>query len=159
MEITDLHLNAVPVVKAGMLIRKPAPEVYEAFIDPAITSQFWFSKGSARLDADQPVRWDWEWYGVSATVRVVALDPNRYISIEWPGQNGQATVEWRFTPMQNDTTYVQITNMGFTGDGDQVVAEALDSMGGFSFLLAGCKAFLEHGIRLNLVPDHVPPGM
>jgi hypothetical protein len=29
-------------------------------------------------------------------------------------------------------------------------------MGGFSFVLAGSKAFLEHGVSLNLVLDHSP---
>jgi hypothetical protein len=36
------------------------------------------------------------------------------------------------------------------------VPEAIDSTGGFSFLLAGLKAFLEHGLELNLVADHNP---
>jgi len=39
-------LNHAPVAKAEMLIRKPVEEVFEAFIDPAITSKFWFTKGS-----------------------------------------------------------------------------------------------------------------
>ena len=45
---------------------------------------------------------------------------------------------------------------GFTGSDDEKVAQAMDSMGGFCHLLAGCKAFLEHGIELNLVADHNP---
>jgi hypothetical protein len=42
------------------------------------------------------------------------------------------------------------------GSDDEKVAQAIDSMGGFSFTLAGCKAWLEHGIELNLVQDHNP---
>ena len=33
---------------------------------------------------------------------------------------------------------------------------ALDSMGGFSLVLAALKAWLEHGIALNLVADRNP---
>jgi cytidylate kinase len=51
---------------------------------------------------------------------------------------------------------VTITNSGFAGSGDEAVSRAIDSMGGFSFVLAGLKAWLEHGISLNLVPDHAP---
>jgi uncharacterized protein YndB with AHSA1/START domain len=40
-----------------MLIRKPVAEVFEAFVDPAITSRFWFNKGSEAWQADQV---DWE---------------------------------------------------------------------------------------------------
>ena len=33
-----------PVAKSEMLIRRPVADVFEAFIDPAITSRFWFTK-------------------------------------------------------------------------------------------------------------------
>ena len=49
-----------PVAKAQMLIRKPVAQVFEALVDPAITSRYWFSKGSGRLEAGKQVRWDWE---------------------------------------------------------------------------------------------------
>lgn len=38
------------VARAGMLIRRPAGAVFEAFADPAVTARFWFSKGSGRLE-------------------------------------------------------------------------------------------------------------
>ena len=63
MEIRD-----VPVAKAEMLIRKPVAQVFEAFVDPAITSKFWFTKGSGRLEAGKRIRWDWEMYDVFAQV-------------------------------------------------------------------------------------------
>lgn len=31
-----------------MLICKPVAEVFEAFVNPAITARFWFTKGSVR---------------------------------------------------------------------------------------------------------------
>ena len=43
-----LQLTQVPVAKAAMLIRKPTAEVFEAFVDPAITSKFWFTKSTGR---------------------------------------------------------------------------------------------------------------
>ncbi len=43
-----------------MLIRKPVAEVFEAFVDPATTSKFWFTKGSGRLAPGEEIRWDWE---------------------------------------------------------------------------------------------------
>ena len=67
-------------------------------------------------------------------------------------------VEWVFTPRGDDATFVTITASGFAGTDDERVARAIDSMGGFSFLLAGCKAFLEHGVMLDLVADHNPDG-
>ena len=148
-----------PVAKAQMLIRKPVAQVFEAFIDPAITSRFWFSKGSGRLEAGKRVRWDWEMYGASAEVDVKAIEENRRILIEWDGPDHPTSVEWTFEPRGEDRTFVTVKNWGFHGDADKVVAQALDSTGGFSFLLAGLKAFLEHGIELNLVPDHAPEAL
>ena len=48
------------------------------------------------------------------------------------------------------------TASGFEGTDDEKVARARDSMGGFSLVLAGCKAFLEHGVELALVADQDP---
>ena len=36
------------VAKAEMLIRRPIAEVFEAFVDPAITARFWFSRPARR---------------------------------------------------------------------------------------------------------------
>jgi uncharacterized protein YndB with AHSA1/START domain len=154
-----MEITKTPVAHAAMLIRKPVAEVYEAFVDPAITAQFWFTKGSDRLDAGKEVTWTWEMYNVSSQVRVLELEKERRILIEWSGYEAPNTVEWIFTPRPDGTTFVDVTNAGFTGDGDSVVEQALDSTGGFVMLLAGLKAYLEHNIRLNLVADRFPAGL
>ena len=148
-----------PVAKAQMLIRRPAPEVFEAFVDPAITSRFWFSKSSGRLAAGQKVRWDWEMYGASTTVDVRAIEPNRRILIEWNGPDNPSSVEWTFEPTSDSSTFVSVKNWGFRGDAEKIVAQAIDSTSGFSFLLAAAKAYLEHGIDLHLVGDHNPSAL
>lgn len=157
--MNDLRLTTVPTMKTGMLIRRPPAEVFEAFVDPAITSKFWFTKGSGRLEAGKQVQWEWEMYGISVPVTVKAIDPNRRIVIEWPGYGGLTTVEWVFTPCQGDATFVSITEAGYAGDGDALCKQVADSTQGFSLTLAGLKAFLEHGVRLNLVADRFPPGI
>jgi uncharacterized protein YndB with AHSA1/START domain len=155
----NYQLTQAPVSNTGMLIRKPVAEVFEAFIDPAITSKFWFTKGSGRLEPGKQVQWDWEMYGASAQVEVKAVERNKRILIQWPGYSGLTTVEWVFTPLTDDTTFVSITETGFTGDGDDIVKQALESTGGFTWVLAGLKALLEHNIRLNLVADRFPEGL
>jgi uncharacterized protein YndB with AHSA1/START domain len=39
--------------EAGMLIHIPVEQVFEAFIDPKITNNFWFSKSTGRLDENE----------------------------------------------------------------------------------------------------------
>ena len=154
-----LLLTQVPVAKTGMLIRKPVAEVFEAFVNPAVTTKFWFTKGSGRLETGKQVTWEWEMYGISIPVTVKAIGPNQRIVIEWPGYSGPTTVEWNFISCPDGTTFVRITNSGLTGDGDSLVKQATDSTQGFSLVLAGLKAYLEHGIQLNLVADRFPPGI
>jgi hypothetical protein len=68
-------------------------------------------------------------------------------------------LEWVFTPRADNTTFVSITNSGFSGNGDELVEQAIGATEGFTFVLAGLKALLEHNIRLNLVPDRFPDGL
>jgi len=151
-----MTLQYASIAKAEMLIRKPVAEVFEAFVDPAVTSKFWFTKGSSRLEAGKQVRWDWEMYGHSEQVTVKALEENMRILIEWSSGGTATTVEWVFTPRADNTTFVSITNAGFSGDGDEMVKQALESTEGFALVLSGLKALLEHNVNLNLVPDRFP---
>jgi hypothetical protein len=45
------------------------------------------------------------------------------------------------------------------GDGDKVVKDALDSKGGFTWVLARLKALLEHNLELNAIADAFPKGL
>ena len=148
-----------PFAKAEMLIRKPVAKVFEAFVNPAITSKFWFTKASGRLESGKQVRWDWEMYDFSVQVDVKAIEENARILIEWPASGAPTTVEWIFTPRPDGTTFVSVTNRGFSGDEDQIAQQAIDSTEGFTLVLAGLKAFLEHNVMLNLVADRFPDGL
>ncbi len=131
-----------------MLIRRPVEEVFNAFVDPAVTTQFWFTRASGRLASGEILTWYWDQQGVSAEVKVVTLEQNQRIVIAWP-----TPVEWIFTPKGSDTTFVSITAYGFTGTDDEQMDQALDSTEGFNLVISACKALLEHGIRLRLISD------
>jgi uncharacterized protein YndB with AHSA1/START domain len=155
----NLQLKQVPITKTGMLIRKPVADVFEAFINPDITTKFWFTKGSGRLEVGKQVQWDWEMYGISIPVTAKAIEPNKRIMIEWPGYSSPTTVEWIFAAQKDGTTFVSITESGFTGDGDELVKHVTGSTQGFTLVLAGLKALLEYNVRLNLVADRFPKGI
>jgi len=155
----NLQLTRVPISKTGMLIRRPVEDVFEAFISPEITTKFWFTKSSGRLEAGKQVQWKWDMYDISIPVTAKAIEPNKRIVIEWPGYSGLSTVEWIFVPQEDGATFVSITEAGFTGDGDELVKQVTDSTQGFTLVLAGLKALLEHNIQLNLVADRYPKGI
>lgn len=154
--MSNLPLTPMPIATTAMLIRKPVAEVFEAFVNPEITSKFWFTKGSGRLEVGQQVQWQWEMYGVSTSVLVKAIEPNQRILIEWDGYSGRTAVEWTFASRPDGTTFVSIAESGWTGSGDELGRYVADSTEGFTLTLAGLKAFLEHGIQLNLVADRHP---
>jgi uncharacterized protein YndB with AHSA1/START domain len=147
------------IAKAEMLIRSPVAKVFEAFVDPAVTSKFWFSRGSAVLSAGATVHWHWDMYGMSIEATVKVLEPNKRIVVAWSAYGAPTDIEWTFTARPDGTTFVSITNTGFAGSPEEVASAAVGPTEGFAFLLAGAKALLEHGVLLNLVPDRFPDGV
>ena len=145
-----------------MLIRRPVGEVFEAVVDPDVTTRFWFTRSTGKLEAGTRVCWEWEMYGHSAEVDVDEVVENERIAFRWPAYEGggQTTVEWRFTPQGGDkATFVEVVNTGFDGDDADVARQAVASTGGFTLVLAGMKAWLEHGIELGLIRDRFPDGV
>ena len=155
--MANLQLTRAPLAKTGMLIRTPVTRVFAAFIDPGVTTQFWFTKSSGPLEVGKETAWEWEMYGVSTRVTTKIIEPNRRIVIEWDGYSGRTIVEWKFAP-QNYGTFVSIAESGWTGSGDELVEYVANSTEGFTWTLAGLKAYLEHNLRLNVVADRFPKG-
>lgn len=147
-----------PVVKLQMLFRVPVERVFEAFVNPDVTTRFWFTHSTGPLEAGQDVVWEWRMYGVSTRVQVVELEKHRRIVLEWGDESKRSIVEWTFENRLDGTSLVNITNFGFVGTPEEVVAEAIDSSSGFSLVLANAKSFLEHGVNLNLIYDCFPDG-
>ncbi|MFT3750226.1 MAG: SRPBCC family protein [Agriterribacter sp.] len=147
-------MSKIPMVETQMLIRKPVSQVFQAFIDPAITTYFWFTKSSGNLEIGKTVKWEWEMYNVSSDVLVKEIVPNKKISIEW--DTPATTVDFEFTALTDDTTYVVIKNYGFHQTGDDLIQAINDNTGGFTTVLDGLKAYLEFGLELNLVRDKFP---
>ncbi len=144
----------IPIVETQMLIRRPARDVYKAFIDPTITTNFWFTKSSGRLEEGKQVTWEWEVYGVKDLVTVKKLIPGEFIQIEW--SDPPTIVDFEFKPLTAETTYVVIKNYGFHQTSEELITILKDLTGGFTTVLEGAKAWLEFNIRLNLIAYKFP---
>lgn len=141
--------------EAAMLIRKPISEVFGAFIDPAITTKIWFTHSSGKLEEGKSVDWTWKMFDHTVSVLVKKILPQEKIIIQW-GKDPEALVEWAFKSLKTDQTFVTITNRGFKGDQEALISQIRDATGGFTWVLAGLKAYLEYGIELNLIADRYP---
>lgn len=148
-----MEIRAQPIAQASFLIRKPVVEVFEAFANPDVITKFWLERSTGRLEEGASLRWYFT-PDLSTEVRVLDVSANEHILIEWGVDSvNPTTVEWTFVPRSDDATVVKVVNQGFSGDGDRMVNAALDSTGGFSIVLTAAKAYLEHGIVLNIVSD------
>jgi len=139
-----------------MLIRKPVSAVFQAFIEPEITKHFWFTKGSSKLEVGKIITWEWEMYNFSTKVIAKEISTDRKISIEWFNTESPTIVDFDFKVLSDGSTFVTIKHYGFDKTGDELFELIKDSTAGFTIVLAGLKAFLEHGIDLNLILDKFP---
>lgn len=146
-------MNSNVYVEAQMLIRKPVEDVFEAFINPEVTTHFWFTKSTGKLEEGKTVTWEWEMYGVSSDVKTLQIIPNQLIKTIWgdPSTN----VDYEFSVMEKGTLVV-IKSYGFDQTGEELLRQVNDNTGGFTTVLDGCKAYLEHGINLRLIEDKFP---
>lgn len=140
-------------VQAQMLIRKPIQEVFEAFINPEITTNFWFTKSTGKLEEGKTITWEWEMYGEKSEVKVLQIIPNQLIKTEWGLFSNN--VDYEFKEMEKGTLVI-IKSYGYSETGDALLSVINDNTGGFTTVLDGCKAYLEHGINLRLIEDKFP---
>jgi uncharacterized protein YndB with AHSA1/START domain len=147
--------NNAAQVTCGMLIRKPVSEVFNAFVDPAHTSRFWFSSGSSKLAPNARVEWRWNSFKLRVVADVVAFEKNKHLAVAWPNKYGIHKLEWHFNERPDGSTYVSISETGFDPS-NQALQQALGSSEGFSLLLASLKSYLEHGSVLPLIAERYP---
>lgn len=96
------------LIETQMLIRKPVAEVFNAFIDPEITSKFWFTSSTGHLIENRTVDWYWEKYEVTRSVYVEQLIHNELIQFTWG--EPKSTVDFIFEKLTEQETYLRIRN-------------------------------------------------
>lgn len=148
-----------PQAKAEMLIRRPVDEVFNAFINREITTKFWFTKSTGKLEENRKIEWSWEMYNHTVPVLVKTIETNQRIVVEWGNYDDLTTIEFLFKTLRETGTFVSILNYGFQGDSNHILTQVRDSTEGFTLVLSGLKALLEHGIKLNLIADRFPKGL
>lgn len=141
-------------IETQLLIRKSRKAVFKAFIDPKITTKFWFTKSSGKLESGKTVIWEWQMYGARDEVKVLEIKQNQKIKIVWG--NPKSKVDFTFEEFKRNQTLVKIVCYDFEHKKKDLLATMLDYTGGFTTVLDGLKAYLEHGIILNLTKDKYP---
>ena len=138
-----------------MFIRKDIAEVFQAMVDPAITTKIWFTKSSGKLEKGKTIEWEWEMYNHKVNVEVLEIIENQKIIFNWGNYDRPSIVEWEFRAIEGGT-FVSVTNEIEHDTPEKLIAEVRDSTEGFTLVLANLKAYLEFNILLNLVGDRFP---
>jgi uncharacterized protein YndB with AHSA1/START domain len=137
------------VAKAKMLIRRPAADAFNAFVQPELVTKFWLKATTGPLAKDAQVEWQFLVPGASERVRVTAFDEPRRIAFAW--LEGGLEVDMRFVEEQQGNTVVSVEARGFESEGG--LEQVVDATEGFSIVLCDLKVFLESGHSAGLVED------
>lgn len=146
-------MSTHPTVKSEMMIRRPASEVYEHFVNPDKLARFWLSHASARLEVGKQVVWKFKIAGAEDTILVKSLEANKRILIEW---DQGVEVEWTFKEKSPNETMVSIEVSKIKGSLVEQFAYAVDVSQGFMIGLLELKSLLEKGAVLNAIYDKYP---
>ena len=145
--MNDKHFKIV----VKMLIWKPIAGVFNAFIDPSIASNFWFSKSSGPLEAGKTVTWEWETQNISARINVEEIIENKLIRFDWGDPIPKVEIEFKAYGDQETLVIIRNYSEKLTGGG--VLTEIIESTSNLTSVLDGLKAYMEHNIKLNLIGD------
>jgi uncharacterized protein YndB with AHSA1/START domain len=140
----------VPRVQVEMLVRRPAREAWSAFADPDRIRRFWLARSSGPLVSGTTVEWAFKVAGATTSVVVAEAVPGELLDLRW--DDGQPLVI-RFED-RGDASLVTITVTDYPGENP--AADAIESMSGFTLVLASLKMWLEHGIEGDLMYDRFP---
>lgn len=134
---------------AGRVARS-VEEVFEAIVDPDKLSGYFTTGGAqGRLAAGATVTWDFHDFPGAFPVRVLEVEKDKKIVLNWDADNGGETrVTMVFTGLEDGRTLVQITEEGWTENQASLKA-SYGNCEGWTGMLCALKAYLEHGINLR----------
>jgi uncharacterized protein YndB with AHSA1/START domain len=137
------------IARAEMLIRRPAPDVFNAFVQPELIKKFWLKDTTGPLGQGAQVEWAFMVPSATERVQVTAFDAPRRIAFTW--SEGGLYVDMKFAEERPGITTTRVEVRGFGRDGgtDPVV----NATEGFSIVLCDLKVLLETGASPGLVKD------
>lgn len=129
-----------------MEIRRPAKDVFEAFVDPEKIGNFWFSSSSERWEEGKTITLRYEEYDAEGTIHVLTVVEPSKIVYEWGREEGEPhQVTITFHERDSEMTVVEVIEDGFLEDDPDLVPKMVDNQGGWVYALTCLKGYLEIG--------------
>jgi uncharacterized protein YndB with AHSA1/START domain len=133
------------LAQASMLIRRPAAEVFDAFVNPETITKFWLESTTGPFEKGAQVRWHFMVPGATETVTVTAFESPKRIAFDWSDGN---SVNLVFEARGDAATRLAVEASGLQDE-----SEAVNATEGFSIVLCDLKTLLESGRSADLVRD------
>lgn len=129
-------------------IRKPAAEIFEAFVDPVKIGNFWFSSSSERWAKGKIITLRYEEYEAQGNIHILDMIDHHKIVYEWGREEGEPhTVKITFQATSPDTTVVEVIEEGFDEDDPDLIPKILDNKEGWVYMLTCLKGYMEFGVN------------
>jgi uncharacterized protein YndB with AHSA1/START domain len=136
-------------IKTGLVVLKPANEVFEAIVNPLRMENYFISKSTGRMEEGKTLIWNFPEMSIDIPVRVNKIENNKYISYYWNDEDGKELhVEMTLTSKGIDSTFVVITEKSRNND-EAGIRWLKGNTEGWANFLACLKAYLEYGINLR----------
>ena len=127
-------------------IIKPASEVFEALVDPAKMSNYWFSSGSGRLEPGKTITWRYDEYDAQVDIKVMEIEINQKIVFQW-GTDGEGhVVTITLKELEQASTLIEVNEEGFNETDENIIRHLVDNKEGWVYMLTCLKGYLEFGI-------------
>ncbi|WP_338045256.1 SRPBCC family protein [Paenibacillus humicola] len=129
-----------------MSIRRPAGDVFEAFVDPEKIGGFWFSSSSERWEQGRTVILRYEEYDAEGEIEIVELIPGRKIAFHWGSGDERHLVTITLNDREDESTVVEVNEEGFREDDAGLIPKLVGNKEGWVYMLTCLKAYLECGV-------------
>ncbi|MCE7067081.1 SRPBCC domain-containing protein [Dyadobacter sp. CY326] len=133
--------------RASIQIQKSPQAVYEAIVDPALMSNYFISKGSGIMEEGQTVIWRFPEFDMEFPVEIVKTEKFKQIHFIWGQGDQKALVEIALEAFKKDTVVKIVEHEPARNEAG--ISWAIGQTEGWSYFLAGLKAFLDHNVRLR----------
>lgn len=134
--------------KVAVRINKPLAEVFKAFTDNTIISNYFVTEASAPIRAagDKII---WKWGEHSSEITITEYTENKSVAFSWQGYKVEYDVHCSFEFEEKDgKTKVTVTEEGWQKD-DEGIVSSLANSEGWTDMLSSMKAWVQYGIDLR----------
>ncbi|NLC77472.1 MAG: hypothetical protein GX750_07610 [Clostridia bacterium] len=136
-------------VVTKMKIMRPVNELFEAFVDPAKISNFWFSSSSDRWEQGKTITLRYDEYDAQGEIKITEIETNKKI-VFCSGANGEGNkVTISLKQLGDSESIIEINEEGFDEKDDNIIDQLLDNKEGWVYMLTCLKGYLEYGVNLR----------